>query len=100
VEAGEDKDHTSPLLAFTTLYDTELTSWIDFDVNYQFFILDKESGTYTHHFISTVSTDLVGNIDFDVSFVWDRIEDPQPAEDGTRPDQDDFRLIVGLGWDF
>jgi hypothetical protein len=100
VEPDQNIDNSTPLVAFTTLFDTEITSWIDFDVNYSFYLVDKDAGTYTHHFVSSVETDLIGNIDFDISFVWDRIEDPQPASDGSVPEQNDFRLIVGLGWDF
>jgi hypothetical protein len=100
VEPGQNIENSTPLMSFTTLFDTELTSWIDYDLNYSFYLVDKDAGTYTHHFVSSVETDLIGNIDFDISFVWDRIQDPQPASDGTVPEQNDFRLIVGLGWDF
>jgi len=44
--------------------------------------------------------DLVGNLDFNVSWVWDRVQDPRPLEDSSVPEQDDFRIIFGLGWDF
>jgi hypothetical protein len=36
--------------------------------------------------------------------VWDRVQDPRDIvlEDGTvqETEQDDFRIIFGLGWDF
>lgn len=100
VEPGQDIDNSTPLISFSTAFDTELTSWIDYDLIYSFYLVDKESGRYTHHFVSSVETDLFAGIDFDISFVWDRTEDPQPASDGAVPEQNDFRLIVGLGWDF
>ncbi len=54
--------------------------------------------------LSTVWTgpsfDLLGSLDFDLTFVWDRNETPQQESDGSRPERNDFRLTAGLGWDF
>jgi len=44
--------------------------------------------------------DLFGDLDFDVSWVWDRIQDPRPGSDGVLPQQDDFRTIFGLSYSF
>ena len=33
-------------------------------------------------------------------FTWDRVESPQPRENGSVPDRDDFRMHVGIGWEF
>jgi hypothetical protein len=62
--------------------------------------LDEASGERQHHLLTTLSTDLIGDIDFDVSFIWDRTEKPQPAADGTIPKPDDFRMNVAIGFDF
>ena len=32
--------------------------------------------------------------------VWDRTQNPQPREDRTGPEKDDYRLLVGVGFDF
>ena len=32
----------------------------------------------------------------ELDWIWDRIEDPTPAADGTAPEQDDFRTTVGM----
>ena len=100
VEAGQSIDNTSPALGAGMMYDTELNKWIDFIVDYNFQIVEKEAGSYTHHFITTLSTDLIGDIDLDVSFVWDRIQDPQPNSDGAIPKKDDYQLIVGFAYDY
>jgi hypothetical protein len=39
-------------------------------------------------------------LDLDVSFVWDRVEKPEPAADGTVPKKDDYQLIVGISYEF
>ncbi len=100
VEPGEDIDTTSPALGAGTMYDTEFNNWMYFLVDYSFQIVDKKSGSYTHHFITTLSTDLTGDIDLDISFVWDRIRNPQANADGVAPEQDDYQIIVGFSIDY
>jgi hypothetical protein len=73
---------------------------MDYLFSFQARVVDEQSGTYQQHFLTTLSTDLIGNLDLDVSFVWDRIQNPQRRADGSVPEQDDFRLILGLGIEF
>ena len=73
---------------------------IDYIFNYDFKIVNEVSGTYTHHLITTLETELTDWLDFDISFAWDRIQNPTPNADGTVPEQNDFYLITSLGIDF
>ena len=100
VTAGNESTNRSPAVSFTMDFDTELTSWMDYLFAFQARVVDEQSGTYQQHLLTTLSTDLIGNFDLDVSFVWDRIQDPQPRADGSIPEQDDYRLIIGLGYEF
>jgi hypothetical protein len=100
VAAGKDATNRSPAVSFTMDFETELTSWMDYVFSFQGRVVDQQSGTYQQHLLTRLSTDLIGNFDLDVSFVWDRIEDPQPRADGSIPEQDDYRLIIGLGYEF
>jgi len=100
VEAGEDIDNTSPLLALGTKYDTEVTKWMDYLFEFRFQFVDEVSGRYNHYMITTLSIDLVGDLDLDLSFVWDYVARPQPAEDGTIPKQDDFQVMFGLSYEY
>lgn len=100
VEAGKNIDNTSPFIIFGTTYETELSSWLDFDFDFNVQIVDKDSGSYIHRMVTTLSTDITNNLDLDITFVWDRIRDPQPASDGSVPEQDDLQLIVGISYDF
>lgn len=100
VEFGQPKESTSPALSLGTAFETELTSWMDYILSFQMTFLDEESGTYQHHLLTTLSTDLIGGIDLDISFIWDRTENPPPGEEGITPERDDFRLAVGVGFDF
>lgn len=44
--------------------------------------------------------ELTSLLDFDITLVWDRIQDPRENSDGTFTEQDDFRLTFGPGFDF
>ncbi len=99
VQPGDSQKVTTPALIGSTFYDTALTKTIDFNTRYNFSIVNEESGTYTHHAIATVEIELTSILDFDISFVWDRTQDPQTRADGTVPKQDDFQLLFTLGVD-
>ena len=100
VEAGESESASTPALVLGTKFNTELTKKIDFNLRYDIQIVNQESGTYNHHFIGTFENEITSWLDVDISFVWDRIQDPQPNADGTVPEQNDYYLILGLGIDF
>ena len=99
VQPGDSQKVTTPALIAGTFYDTALTKTIDFNARYNLSIVNQESGTYTHHAIATVEIELTSILDFDISFVWDRTQDPQTRADGTVPSQDDFQLLFTLGVD-
>jgi len=99
VQPGDSQKVTTPALVAGTFYDTELTKMVDFNGGYNFSIVNQASGTYTHHAIATFEIELTSILDFDISFVWDRTQDPQPRSDGSVPDQDDFQLLLTLGVD-
>ena len=100
VEAGQPSNSTSPALSIGTSFDTEVTSWMDYLFSFTATFIDEESGSYQHHLLTTLSSDLVGNFDVDISFVWDRTQSPPPLANGDIPEQDDFRLLVGLSYEF
>ena len=99
VEQGELEEKTGAIWAGTT-YNNELTEDIDYTLDYRFLLVKPEAGRYTHHFLTGLSIDSVGPLDFDISFVWDRVQQPRPDESGVVPRKDDYRLILGLGFDF
>jgi hypothetical protein len=69
-------------------------------LDYRFLLVKPEAGKYSHHFITGLSFEAVGPLDFNVSFVWDRVQQPRPNSSGVTPKKDDYRLILGLGFDF
>jgi len=99
VSSGETSSDSPAVMAGTKL-DTELAESVDLICKYAFQIVDKASGTYTHHSVTTLETELTEWLDFDTSFVWDRVQNPTRDDDGTVPKKDDFYLILSLGIDF
>jgi putative salt-induced outer membrane protein YdiY len=97
---GDPTSASTPVFLAGTVYDHELSGSIDFNLAYRFFVVNEESGQYTHHFVTGFQFDLIGSLDFDVTFVWDRIEKPRQSADGTFPKKDDFRVNFALGFDF
>ena len=97
---GLNEQEFSPAVGTITEFDIELTDWLEYLLNFSFFLLNDGAGRYKHHLLSKVSTDIWRNLDFDVTIVWDRTQRPQPLADGMVPEQDDLRLIAGLGWEF
>jgi len=100
VAAGESIDEVSPVGTIGSDLIVELTSWIDYELSVNMTFLNEKSGQYQHHIVSTLSTDLVGDVDLDVSFIWERTENPQERIDTTIPEKDDFRLMLSVGYDF
>ena len=62
--------------------------------------VNEQAGQFNHHLLTSFETEITSLIDFDVSFVWDRIQKPRPDSTGVKPEQNDYRLTVGLTFEF
>lgn len=100
VQQGQDSRVYSPALSLGTDFETELSAWLDYVLTAQVTFLDEDSGRYQHHLLTGLSTDLPGMLDFNVSVVWDRIARPQVRQDGSVPEKDDFRFLLGIGFEY
>lgn len=100
VEAGQEQSDWSPVGTLSTDLSIDLTSWIEYEFRWNMTFLEEAAGKYQHHMVNTLSTDLIGDLDLDISFIWDRTEVPQVAEDGTVPEQDDYQITVSLSYEF
>jgi putative salt-induced outer membrane protein YdiY len=98
--AGESKTSENAATVFSTTIDSELTSSVDLILEYQLQFITPDTGRTNHHAVSTLEVELTSVIDLDVSFIWDRIENPEKESDGDSPKTDDFRLTVGLAIEF
>jgi putative salt-induced outer membrane protein YdiY len=100
VTEGESPDETTPAFAVGTTAEWDITKWLEFDGQYRFQIVNEESGTYNHYLLISFETEITRLIDFDISWNWDRIQDPRQDSTGIIPEQDDFRTSVGLTFEF
>jgi hypothetical protein len=100
VEAGQSDSENTPAFVFSTNFDKELNKRIDIIWTYRIQIVNEESGSYNHHMLTSFETELTKLLDFDISWVWDRIKDPRPDANGVVPQQDDHKYIVALSFDW
>ena len=100
VETGEPPDSSTGLLIFGSTLESEITKRIDFDLSYQLQLTVPNIDSTSHNMVGVLSVELRKYLDLDVSMTWDRVRSPQPLEDGSVPEQDDYRLVVGLAVDF
>jgi putative salt-induced outer membrane protein YdiY len=98
--AGEDSAEGGPALRVGTRLDLDVTDDIELYFAYSAMFTSEEAGSYNHHLDTGIDFDLVGNLDFRISWIWDRVQEPRPLDDGTVPKQDDTRIVFALGWDF
>ena len=82
VAAGESDQEGAAAAFVSTTYTNELTSDIDFLFDYRLLFTKPEAGGLNQHFVTGLSFDAIGFLDFDVTFVWDRLDRPRPAANG------------------
>jgi len=73
---------------------------VDWDTSYQIQLVVTDFDRTNHNLSSTLSIEIWGPFDLDVTAVWDRIFEPALDADGNRPESDDLRLTVGIGLEF
>jgi len=100
VETDADAENNSWAVQLTTVAEIALTDDIDLNLNYQFSKLDDTNGKYRHHTITKLENEITSWLDFDITFIWDYLEEPTAKEDGTLPYKNDTQLLLGLGIDF
>jgi putative salt-induced outer membrane protein YdiY len=100
VEPGDEDTTDGFAFNISSFFGYDVTSDIEYYFNYSIFFTDEANGSFNHHLDTGLDIDLIGNLDLNIAWVWDRIQDPRPIEDGSVPKPDDYRLTFGLGWDF
>ena len=100
VRAGEPESASTPALLLDTRLDMELTRSLDLSYDYQVQFTNQASGLYSHHMVAGVKVELSTWLDLDVSLVWDRLQEPTEDALGNVPEQDDWRFVLGLGFNF
>ena len=97
---GEEEQVDAGAIVLATDLDYDITSSLEFIFNYRIQASKKEAGGYTHHMVATFESEITSSLDFDVSLIWDRINQPATDADGNRPEPDDYRLTVGVTYEY
>ncbi|MEW6995283.1 YdiY family protein [Colwelliaceae bacterium MEBiC 14330] len=100
VQEGESDSEDSMGLTLGTDFTYEITSDIDFDASYSVQMVDEASGKNIHHLETGLEIDLANDFDLDLTFYADRTDKPKADSDNNIPEKNDFRLVIGLGYDF
>lgn len=96
---GESTESTLAAV-FSSLYEWDITSDVEMSAKYDITVPMPEFDEYNHNLVTTLSIDLTGDLDLDLSITWDRLNAPQANSNGSVPQKDDFRMTIGLGWTF
>ena len=97
VQPGETTTKGQAALTFGSKFDWQISRRVDLVLEYRGQYTSREVGETFHHSVSTLEVELTKRFDLNVSFTWDRTQNPKPENGGAVPEQDDFRLILGLG---
>jgi len=85
---------------FGTIMDMDVTGDVDFILDFKAEkIFESGQGTNTD-LVAALEVDLLWGLELDVRWVWNRVSDPEADSDGDRPDKNDYRVEVGVSWDF
>ncbi len=100
VETGADQENRTGAVIPRIRIETDPLKDVDLDLLYQAAITVPDPEDTTMHGEVILSVEITKVFDLDVSWIWDRVQNPKPNEDGTIPKKDDVKLTVGIGLDF
>ena len=100
VSAVEDATETVFTLIPGTEADWDITKDVEWVFSYSLQLPIPDPDGRVFHLATTLSLDLLQDLDLDLTFQWDYVANPVARADGSFPETDDYRLSVGIGWDF
>jgi hypothetical protein len=100
VEVGADEDKWNGSVTTTIRIEADPLKRLDTDFLYSAQLGVPDTKDTTMHAELIFSIELTKLLDVDISWIWDRVEGPEPREDGTIPEKDDVKLTAGLSIEF
>jgi hypothetical protein len=97
VESGKSDNAATPALLLESKFKVDITERLTFIQSWQSTFMNRESGQYTHHTVTTLEFEVKRHLNLDVSMVWDYLQNPQVKSDGSLPQKSDLFMTVGLG---
>ncbi len=98
--ANQDDVEDSMSLIFGSRFSWDLTPDIEFDFDYDLSMPVPDTDEFNHHAAFRLAVDVTGSFDIDISLIWDRVNKPAESASGVSPEKDDFRMTIGLGYEF
>ena len=90
----------TPLFFLNSRFNTEVTNDIDFIINYNAYFVNTDSGRYSHHAEVALETEIINDFTVDVSVFWDRTEEPIAFSNGSKPEKNDFKTMLAIGYSY
>lgn len=100
VQSGEEARTDQGTLVPGVNVSSDLTSELEFDLEYTVRIGVPEVKDSFHHALGILSMDLTGAWSIDLALAWDRVENPRSSAAEVVPQRDDFRFTFGLGIEY
>ncbi|MEM1184789.1 MAG: DUF481 domain-containing protein [Planctomycetota bacterium] len=100
VEPGASREDSQFVAIFGTDAEWEATSRIDLGVSFSLTMPVPDADEYTFRATTYAEVDLWKDFDLDVRLTWDRVNAPASESDGALPEEDEFRLYIGIGYEF
>ena len=100
VQAGQKTQESSLALMLGTRLDADITEELSFEFQYDIKLTRRSAGGYTHHLIAAFEQEVTKRIDFNLSLMWDRINNPAVDSQGVLPKPDDYRILTGIDFTF
>jgi putative salt-induced outer membrane protein YdiY len=96
-EAGSNEVEKTLTWVLASQFEIELTKKLDFNMDYRGQLTKRGAGNNVHHLMATLEFEIHKLLELDLSFVWDRVTDPETDENGITPKPDDYQFITSLG---
>ncbi len=93
---SDSQQENDPAILLTSQFDTELTKKLDLKGSYKIQYANTTGGL-TFHAWTKFEFELSKLIDLELTFLWDRIENPVVTGNGVIPGNDDIRTTFGIG---
>ncbi|SES94775.1 DUF481 domain-containing protein [Thalassotalea agarivorans] len=100
VAAGEEDEEDSYVVSFSTTFDWEIVSDVDYFFDYNVKKVSEEAGNYLHHLETGIEISVVNDLDVNFTYYVDRTDNPKADDTGLVPEQNDTRFVVSVSYDF
>jgi hypothetical protein len=100
VQVDEPDHREGTALGISSRLEWDITKDIEWTTEYKGQFAGKSAGNTTHHFSTKLSVDITKRLDVNVSMIWDRTVDFPLTGAGTEPPSDDYRMVLGLAFEF